>query len=162
MQFRWARNFNVATGARWDRGDFNYDGAINLSDATLLQKNFNAVLPSPTQAAVATAAPGMSAATGGQFGSGSTAAVTNGIVPVTATVEPVAVANSAPLTTPSNTSTAAGKAISTPSAPIVAHIATRDLVAGSVKVVSPSGVHQVFDGCCKACWGSRGIVAIGC
>ncbi len=37
-----ARNYLIAGKTNWDLGNFNYDGTINLSDAQILQKNFNA------------------------------------------------------------------------------------------------------------------------
>jgi autotransporter-associated beta strand protein len=37
-----ARNYLIAGRTAWDLGNFNYDSTINLSDATILQKNFNA------------------------------------------------------------------------------------------------------------------------
>jgi hypothetical protein len=38
-----ARNYLLAGKTAWDQGNFNYDVTINLSDAQILQKNFNAV-----------------------------------------------------------------------------------------------------------------------
>jgi len=37
-----ARNYLIPGRTAWDQGNFNYDSTINFSDATLLQKNFNA------------------------------------------------------------------------------------------------------------------------
>jgi hypothetical protein len=36
-----AKNYNTATGATWERGDFNGDGAVNFSDLLVLAKNYN-------------------------------------------------------------------------------------------------------------------------
>jgi hypothetical protein len=36
-----AANFNDAVTNGWDKGDFNYDGAVNGSDFVLLADNFN-------------------------------------------------------------------------------------------------------------------------
>jgi hypothetical protein len=38
-----ARNYLIAGKSAWDLGNFNYDSAIDFSDAQILQKNFNAV-----------------------------------------------------------------------------------------------------------------------
>jgi uncharacterized delta-60 repeat protein len=37
-----ARHYGTAGPFNWDLGNFNYDSAIDIQDATLLQKNFNA------------------------------------------------------------------------------------------------------------------------
>jgi hypothetical protein len=62
-----AKKFNQAVPNGWDKGDFNYDGAVNGTDFTLLAKNFNqaaqigAVVPAvkiaAAPAATVTAAP---------------------------------------------------------------------------------------------------------
>ncbi len=51
-----ARNYLIAGKTAWDLGNFNYDSTINLSDATILQKNFNATASGSAIAAVGAAA----------------------------------------------------------------------------------------------------------
>jgi CSLREA domain-containing protein len=42
-----ARNYLIAGKTAWDLGNFNYDSTINLTDAQILQKNYN-LIASPT------------------------------------------------------------------------------------------------------------------
>ncbi len=46
-----ARNYLAAGKTAWDLGNFNYDSTIDMSDATLLQKNFNATATGSAQPA---------------------------------------------------------------------------------------------------------------
>jgi hypothetical protein len=70
-----ARNYLIAGKTAWDLGNFNYDATINLSDAMILQKNFNATatgsVVAATVAAVGAAAsvPGGSVTTSSASGS---------------------------------------------------------------------------------------------
>jgi hypothetical protein len=45
-----AENYGMATGALWTDGDFNADGAVDLNDAAILQRNFGG--PAASSAAV--------------------------------------------------------------------------------------------------------------
>jgi len=54
-----SHNFGKTTAA-WDRGDFNYDGSVNLSDLLTLTRHFGKSIPAPT---IVTAEASLAAAT---------------------------------------------------------------------------------------------------
>ncbi|HEY8750505.1 MAG TPA: choice-of-anchor Q domain-containing protein [Tepidisphaeraceae bacterium] len=49
-----ARNYMIAGRSAWDLGNFNYDSVIDISDAMILQKNFNAKVTAAAVSAAST------------------------------------------------------------------------------------------------------------